>query len=298
MNLRFEKAVASNSQGETLVMAIALTREDFYTEQLSDCSKLVLNLFLRVVFIDMATKTVVNSYPVNLEIIDVMKQHPDDQRRLKLLKTAYFESEEGGTCIASILREDLPGYRIASANTRNIQVRNVSIAEPARQALFSDRDANYVEAYADSLAQRLSDELSRAAKVSVLPSGRDALNGKCSLVFADGKEQDFKVPDPSYAIDLQLQDLQVKNLEANNVEKSMAFGAFVNIRVYEPEYNTEFFQKRVVHGSAKKFSVTTRDFDIKGVFREVVQLALKKAVSEMGKDSKLKREVMEKCVIF
>jgi hypothetical protein len=246
----------------------------------------------------MATKTVVNSYPLQLEIIDVFRQKPDDARKLQLLKTAYFGSEEGRHSIFSILKSDLPIYKVASANIKSFQVRKVTIENSAAKALFADDSKQFIDAYADSIAQRFSDELSRGGKVSMLPSGRDALNGKCSLVFADGKEQDFKIPEASYAIDLTLQDLQTKNLEANNVERAVAFGGFLNVRVYEPEYNIEFFQKKVIHGSAKKFAVTTKDYDTQGIYKEVVQLTLKKAVTEMLKDGKLKTGVIDKCVIF
>lgn len=297
-NLRFTKSDQNNANSETLVMTLAVTREDFYTESLSDCTKAVLNLFLRVVFIDMTTKTVLNSYPLHLEIIDVLRQKPDDTRKIQMLKAAYSGSEGSQYSITSIIMEDLPTYRVASANAKNFQVRKVTIENSAAEALFDDKSEHFVDAYADSIAQRFSDELSRVAKVSVLPSGRDALNGKCSLVFADGKEQDFKIPEASYGIDLTLQDLQTKNLDANNVEKAIAFGAFMNVRVYEPEYNTEFFQKKVIHGSAKKFSLTTKDYDIQGIYKEVVQLTLKKSVTEMYKDSKLKKGVIDKCINF
>lgn len=297
-NLRFSKAEQSNANSETMVLAVAVTREDFFTECLSDCTKAVLNLSLRVIFLDMSAKTIVNSFPVNLEIVDVVRQPIDDAYRSKLVKSAYLGSEPGQASILSIIKENLPSYRVASTNIRNLQVRNVTIDDKAAKVLFGDKAPTITDAYKDSIAQRFSDELSRGAKVSVLPIGRDALNGKCSLVFADGKEQDFKIPDASYAIDVNLQDLQTKNLDANDIEKAIAFGAFLNVRVYEPEFNTEFFQKRVIQGSAKKFAVTTKEYDEQGIFREVIQLALKKAVAEMSNDNKMKKEVISKCAVY
>lgn len=297
-NLKFAKADQTNANSETLVMALAVTREDFYSECVSDCSKIALNLFLQVVFIDMPSKTIVNSYPLHLEIINTYPQKPGDSQKLLLLKTAYFGSEEGQSSILSILKGDLPTYKVASANIKNIQVRKVTIESKAAQALFPDANQTLADAYADSVSQRFSDELARNAKVSVLPSGRDALNGKCSLVFADGSQQDFKIPEASYAIDLTLHDLQTKDLNANNIEVAKAFGAFLNVRVYEPEYQTEFFQKKVIHGAPKKFAVTTKEYDLQSIYKEVVQITLKKAVTEMLKDSKLKKGVIDKCVIL
>jgi hypothetical protein len=191
----------------------------------------------------------------------------------------------------------MASYKVASSNIRNFQVRKVTIEDKASQVLFSDNRSSLSDSYADLIAQKFSDELSRIAKVSVLPAGKDSLNGKCSLVFADGKEQDFNIPEASYAIDINLQDLQTKNLDANDIEKAIAFGAFLNIRIYEPEYNTEFFQKRIIQGSAKKFSNTTKGYDAREIFREVIQQAVKKAIVEMTNDRKLNREVIAKCVV-
>jgi hypothetical protein len=146
------------------------------------------------------------------------------------------------------------------------------------------------------MARNFSDELVRNLGITVVPGGHDALSGKMSLVFADGKEQDFSLPDPTYTIELTLADLQHKELGRTPVEVAHAYGAFLKVKVVEPESGTVYFEKEIIHGASKKVAASSGVFDEKPIYQEVVLLVLKKAVNELGKDKRFQKEVLARCV--
>jgi hypothetical protein len=293
VRLKFEKAITINQSVDIVTMAVAVCREDFATETMRDGVKVVLNLGVKVVFLNLTSKSFMNSYPINIEIIDLLSSPPDDSYKAKLVRDVLLGNGEGS--VQNGLREAVKSFSPGSSKIRTVSVTSSSVAPPAKTVLFEGTTES-AEVYADLLARYFSDELVRNLRINVVPGGRDSLNGKMSMVFADGKEHDFTIPAPTYAVDLTLTDLQQKELARTSVEIAYAYGAFLSVKVHEPESGAVFFDKVIIHGASKKVAASSGEFDERQVYREVVHLALKKAVNEMGKDKKFKKEVLARCV--
>lgn len=293
IRLKFEKAVTVNQFTDVVVMAIAVNREDFATETMRDGVKVVLNLGVKVVFLNLTSKSFMNSYPVNIQVIDLLSSPPDDSYKAKLVRDVLLGNGDGS--VQNGLREAVKSFSPGSSKIRTVSVTSSSVAPLAKAVLFNGTTES-AEAYADLVARNFSDELVTNLGINVVPGGRDALNGKMSMVFSDGKEQDFTIPAPSYAVDLTLTDLQHKELARTSVEVAHAYGAFLNVKVFEPESGAVFFDKVIIHGASKKVAASSGEFDERQVYREVVHLVLKKAVKEMGMDKKFKKEVLARCI--
>ena len=295
--LCLSKAEGRDSPGATVVMTVAVTREDFYTERLADCNKNVLNLALRLLLIDMDSKTVLSSVPIVLEMVDVSSTDVDDSYRMELVRKAYL-GDGSNPSVMSLLSDRLKSLKIPNSTSRTIQVAKVCIDEQAVKLVLGNRSKNDYSLIVDSLAQRFSDELSRKANACVLPSGRDAINGKCSLVFSDGKEQDFQIPQTSYAVDVSVEQVKKKDLGDNGIERAYAYGAYIKTSVYVPEFSSRLYEKQTILGVAKKFAVTTVNFDEPLIYKEVIDGAIAKSVTDMMDDKKCKREVLDRCVVY
>jgi len=292
-NLKFEKAESSNRATNVYAMAVAVTREDFGIEQMRDGFKVVLNLGVKVIFVNMTSKTFAGSWPVNVEFIDFQQTLPDDTYKHDLVRKAWFGGE--GHSILSILSKETDKLTLGDSKIRTIQVVESSLSDKAANVLFA-QDSSAARGYSYVIAQNFSDELVRSLGVTVLPIGRDSINGKMSLVYADGKEQDFSIPEASYSIVLCLDDLQRKDLAANNIERAYAFGAFLLVKVSEPESKSVYFDQRIIHGASKKVAATSGDFLEAPVYKEVVGLVVKKAVKAMKDDKKFEKEVLKRCL--
>jgi len=293
IRLKFEKAAAGNRAVDVVAMAIAVCREDFATETLRDGVKVVLNLGVKVVFLNLTTKSFLKSYPVNVQVIDLLSSPPEDSYKEKAVREMLLGNGDGG--VLNGLREAIRSLSPGSSKILTVSVAESSVAPSARAVLF-EGNTGPAEVYADLIARNFSDEMVKTLGINVVPGGRDALNGKMSMVFADGKEQDFTIPAPAYVVALTLTDLQHKELVRTPIEVAHAYGAFLAVKVIEPESGSVFFDREIIHGASKKVAASSADFDEKQVYREVVQIVLQKAVTEMGMDRKFKKEVLARCV--
>ena len=122
----------------------------------------------------------------------------------------------------------------------------------------------------------------------MLPYQKDGLNSrKMALAFMDGSMVQFMIPEPSYAIDLNLRGFKKILQENKPAEALWIYGAFLDVRIYippEPEFKKTFFDASLVNGVSKIVPSSQKNVDEFLVLSEALKGAFLKAIEKIQKD--------------
>ena len=281
----------ARSEDTSLVMALALTDEKILKEEFSDFNKLVISLGFELVILNFKDQEVVCSQPIYLELIDAAKGAFDDS----MLKNRVREMIEGDKSqLFSAILDKASVIQTRSKNQSTLQIRNVSLGEKALPFLPKTLQRT-PRAYTQAVAQQFGSLLCMKADLALLPFAKDGLNTKMALVFSDASALQFKIPNSTFAIDLEVKGFKKVLDNKTDAEALWIYGAFAGIRVYEPEFNTVFFDSVVKHGVTKVVPATQKSVDEFPVVSEALKGALLSGIDQIQKDKKTAEKVLNKC---
>lgn len=275
---------------DSMAMTIVVTREDFGLEPMNNDTKVVLNLGVKLMFVDMSTRSFIWAYPVNIEIVDSFEGNLGNVEFEKFKKSILLNAYQKA---ASVLKSSFPVVNLKNVSLITLQVSNSVLQEKARDGMFgTDKQAN-AEEYSKLVAQSFSDELVRKFGLTMLPFRKDLINGRVGVRCSNNKSADFKVPDmPSFAVDLSLNNVKKKQVQQTNAERGIGYGAFLGVKVLEPEYTIVVFDKEIFNGAIKAVAITSGEPEDLPVYKELVQKTIIKAVDELGKDKNFDKKVL------
>ena len=272
-------------------MAVALTRENVSIVNIDDVYKVVVNICCNVVFLDFRDMKIVASYPLYLEYIDASKKEPNDDYMAALLQKLYFSDDFS---ILKILKERLGNIVLRNTANLSLKIMNVEMEDLAKDKL--DIYKNNLDAYKSVMAQKLSDLLSSKLNVAVLPYAKDYLGAKMALVFSDTKILEFTIPPSSYGIDLTLRKLSKETYKEGAGEDSYLFGAYGTVKVYDPDFGTQYWEKKIKDGAVKNIPKLQKTIDDFSIYDEVAGLLMLEGIKEMQNDKPFYKEVIERCL--
>jgi hypothetical protein len=183
-----------------------------------------------------------------------------------------------------------------SKNQSTLQIRQVRIGEKALPFLPATlRQAT--NAYAQTAAQQFGSLLSSQAGLALLPYAKDGLNSKMALVFSDASALQFKIPASTYALDLDVRGFKKVLDKQEDGQALWIYGAFLGIRIYEPEFNSSYFDAPVKYGVPKVVPATQKTVDDFLVFSEALRAAFVSAIEQMRQDKKTNEKVLKQCTL-
>lgn len=286
--LRFDLAKEGESK---TALAVAVTGEGVTTEKVGDTWKVVVDLSCQVLLLDFRDMKILGAYPFFLQYITVSPGTPSHAFLLDQVRKLYLDREFS---LSSKILERLGTFRVASGGLRTMRILKVNIEEGAAGEIPKEL-LGVDNAYANQLAQQYGDVLSSSLGVTMLPYFKDAVGAKMALSMADGHCVMFDVPEPTYGVVLTLRNLKKQLYQETPAEAAWIYGAFLTVKIYEPEFNVVFFEEKIKHGETKtvpKSQMQVADF---AAFNEVVQIAMKKSCGIIKANSKTYTEVIQKC---
>ena len=290
MNLQFGVA---RREDTSLVLALALTDEKVLREEFSDFHKLVIQLGFEMLVLNFKDQEVVCSQPIYLEFIDAGKIAFDEPALRERIKKMI---EGDNSQLFNALLEKAERIQPRSKNQSTLQIRKVTIGEKALPFLpESLRQAP--NAYAQTVAQQFGSLLSSRAGVALLPFAKDGLNTKMALVFSDASAVQFKIPAATFAVDVEVKGFKKVLDKSTDAEALWIYGAFLGMRVYEPEFNSVYFDAPVKFGVSKVVPSTQKTVDEFPVVSEALKGAFVSAIDQMQKDQKTNEKVLKKCTL-
>ena len=137
--------------------------------------------------------------------------------------------------------------------------------------------------------------LTSQAGLAMLPYSKDGLNSKMALRFSDASVLQFKIPSPSFAIDLEVKGFKKVLNKSTDAESLWLYGAFLNVRVYEPEFNVVFYDAPAKYGVSKVVPISQKTIDEFPVVSEAMTGAFLTAIDQMQKNQTTNEKVLKKC---
>jgi hypothetical protein len=105
----------------------------------------------------------------------------------------------------------------------------------------------------------------------------------------------FKIPPPTFAIDVDVKGFKKVLSKKTDAESLWIYGAFLNVRIYEPEFNVVFFDAPVKYGVSKIVPASQANVDEFPVVSEALTGAFLSAIDEMRKNQTTNEKVLKKC---
>jgi len=94
--LQSDQLANLNGTDEAIVFAIALDRETISTEKIGDLYKLLVDISAQALFFDFKQATIIASYPIVLETINVYHETPTDAQKLEVVRRMLSSSKNDG----------------------------------------------------------------------------------------------------------------------------------------------------------------------------------------------------------
>ena len=80
-----------------------------------------------------------------------------------------------------------------------------------------------------------------------------------ALVFSDASTVQFKIPAATFAVDVDVKGFKKVLDKSTDAEALWIYGAFLGIRVYEPEFNSVYFDAPVKYGVSQSGPVNAEN---------------------------------------
>jgi hypothetical protein len=290
MNLQFGVA---RREDTSLVLALALTDEKVLREDFSVFHKLVIQLGFEMLILNFKDQEVVCSQPIYIELIDAGNESFSDSAVGERIKNMIGGGDS--QLFAAILAK-ADRIQPRSKNQSTLQIRQVTIGEKALPFL-PEKLRQTPNAYAQTVAQQFGSLLSSRAGVALLPFAKDGLNTKMALVFSDASTVQFKIPAATFAVDVDVKGFKKVLDKSTDAEALWIYGAFLGIRVYEPEFNSVYLDAPVKYGVSKVVPSTQKTVDEFPIVSEALKGAFVSAIDQMQKDKKTNEKVLKKCTL-
>ena len=287
-NLQFGIA---RREDTSLVLALALTDEKVLREDFSEFHKLVIQLGFELLILNFKDQEVVCSQPIYIELIDAGNEAFTDLAVSERIRKMIV-GEDSQLNAAILAKSDRIQPR--SKNQSTLQIRQVVVGEKALPFL-PETLRQAPNAYAQTVAQQFGSLLSSRAGVAMLPYAKDGLNTKMALVFSDASSLQFKIPAATFGVDIDIKGFKKVLDKKTDAEALWIYGAFLGFRVYEPEFNSVYFDAPIKYGVSKVVPSTQKSVDEFPVVSEALKGALVSAIDQILKDKKTNEKVIKKC---
>ena len=287
----FKLVFGQAQDAEEISLAIALHREDIAFETISGKTKAIYNIGCTIFILDFHEMKVLQSYPLNASFIDLYDQKPSDET----IKETFLDLLT--TTITSKITDNQETIAIQSSNSRTMKVANVTFDDSVLPCLSFYKDN--LSAYSNLIAQHVTQCFAYQLNVTMLPYCKDSMGQKMSLAFTDATVQNFTIPTASYDIDVDITKLVKKLYKETFAERVDIFGTYVNVKIYDAELDTEYWNKEVKHGATKQTAAGQEVADDFFNYNEVILATFStEVIKTILKDKKLRKGVISKCVNY
>jgi hypothetical protein len=268
-SLEFDRLASLQAgAGSAVILAFALDRETVSVEQIGTDFKLLIELSAQALFVDFHEMTVIASFPVVIQFIDVKQSRPSPEDIKQAVRSLYLGNSPNSAF--SVFSSTVRDAHLNTAFERRVRVTSVTIDAAARDSLRPDASGapGLVEA---AVAQDFSKFLSLNQNIPVLPPAKgQAIGNRMATRFADGKVYILKIPEADYTIELQLDELRRVEFAGTTAGQSFVYGVFMTIRVQEPLSGKKYFDARLRNGATKLVPASQVNVDDAAAFQDAL----------------------------
>jgi hypothetical protein len=295
---------------QALLATLVLSGETVSSENFGSYFKTFINLRGEALIFDYKNQTIVRSYPISVVVFDASNENPSDERVRGLVED-LLTREDGNGFITQFARR-LTNATLPQPGTRTIQVKNVEIGADAI-ALMPAALRKSPGTIQSMLADSFGAILSAKTGVPLLPASiGHAVGNVMAMRMENGDDIQLKLGEGDYIFDLKLNKFAKIKTGETNVATSYVYGAYMNVRFYEPSINTDFIKSDFKNGETSLVpagQISADDFPayqdaIRGLFlkfSDAIQKSEGKWITtaatekDIEQQLSLTREIFQKC---
>ncbi|WGL15623.1 hypothetical protein PVT68_12680 [Microbulbifer bruguierae] len=240
--------LASLQDQDALGLTLALESEMVSVEQLAGQYKLLIQLSAQILIFDYAAMKIVATYPIDVQFNDLLENAPTYDDIRQRFERLYFGDAEIN--LLNLFVDRLGQITPNRKHQGFIKVVNVALSE---QALTWSAEQLSPQQLRQLLGQSFTRNLAVEQQVSVLPYSKGhAVGNKLALQYASGDAYMIEIPEPDYAVDIELRGLKKKHYSSGASGEAIIYAAQGQFTFYEPFSGTVFYQGRLHHAVVKK----------------------------------------------
>jgi len=276
----FELDVANlaelKGRDQAITVALVMNSETVSTEQFGQFSKVFIQLRAQAMFFDFKTMTVLRAYPFSVAYVDLLDHEPNQREIADRVRTLYTGTDTTPGIVARFA-DALAKATLPSQVPSFLQVAHVTVNEEARKSLPPEL-ANKPGVAETWVADMLSEAISSRTGVPILPYSKGyAISGVMSMRIADGTVYDLKLPEPDYAIAVDLTRFGRFEHGRSVAGTSYIYASKVHIKVEQPLAGRVYLDSEFKNGEVKlvpSSQVTVDDFpaysdSLRGLFNKL-----------------------------
>ncbi len=250
---RFEinsTSLADLKSGDTLSLAFALDRETIFQEKVGTKNKLVIELSAQALLVDFENLSIIGSYPMVVQYIDVPEQEPTDEYIAESVQSLYLG--DLGVNIFDEFTRVVGNIEVKRKHRNRIQVTDVVIKDEVLPYLPEKFHGSNLDNFKSYVAQSFSSALSENQRVSVLPYTKGAAIGnKMAARFSNGEVYNLSIPETDYSIELTIAGFKKVPFDERGSISSWVYGAYVDLKVFEELLSRIYFEQQVKNGATR-----------------------------------------------
>ena len=235
---------------QAITVALVLNSETVSTEQFGQFSKVFVQLRAQAMFFDFKTMTVLRAYPFSVAYVDLLDHEPSQREIASRVRTLYVGTDTTPG-IAARFADALAKATLPSQVPRFLQVAQVNVSPEARKSLPPEL-ANKPGVAETWVADMLSEAISSRTGAPILPYSKGyAIAGVMSMRIADGTVYDLKLPEPDYAIAVDLTRFGRFEHAKVPAGTSYIYAAKAQIKVHQPLSGRVYLDSEFKNGEVK-----------------------------------------------
>ena len=251
-HLKIEQGMLDELKGrdQAIVTSLVVNSETVSVENFGKLRKLFVLIRGQALFFDFKSMTVVRSYPVSFAFIDVFDHEPTQQEIYTRVKSVY-EGAAGKPGIFARYAGVLANATLPTQVPRLLKVTQVKLAADVMQSLpaYLKSEPGMAETWA---ADMVSEAISTRAGVPLIPYSQGyAVGNVLPMRVADGTVFNLKLPEPDYAITVDLTGLKKVKFGSVAAGESFIYGTYAKFRIEQPLLGSTWLDTALKNGETK-----------------------------------------------
>lgn len=261
-----------------LTMTLAISSETTSIEQIDSSHRLWIQVLAQVFVFDFKKMQIIANEPIALSFVEIYPEAPTNELILKVFKEQFFSNSSTG--VLHEFSKALLRLKPKSSVKNTVQVASVALDEKALDALPAHLSKLQVQ---QKVGESFTQFLSSNQEITMLPFVKGhAVGNKLAGKFSDGRVYTLELPEPDYAIDLDITHFVKKKHDEKAAGTSWIYVARSRFRFYEPLSGQNVFDEFLFNGVTKVVPVSQQNIDEWPVYQESLFLLFDKFTKQIS----------------
>lgn len=235
---------------QAIVTSLVVNSETVSVENFGALRKLFVLVRAQALFFDFKSMTVIRSYPVSFAYIDVFDRDPTRAEILARVEAVY-EGAANKPGIFARYAGVLANATIPAQVPRLLKVSSVTLDPSVVASLpaYLKSEPGMAETWA---ADMVSEAISTRAGVPLVPYLQGyAVGNVFAMRVSDGTVFSLKLPEPDYAISVDLTGLKKVKFGSVAAGESFVYGTYATVKIEQPQMGTAYLHTALKNGETK-----------------------------------------------